>query len=221
MLLQAPPTALTENETLVLRAMLTRSRGFGSSERVTRPEPDTLRHAFEGAVRKGSFSDFQWNPQSILNWVLMVANSLSDGRLNLVAGYPTFDSWEALCDIARGKFTDKFQRDVVGLQSEYDAEPEAFPKWYPRAVVVEGKVVDPWGKDVSAPVQWWFDNLTLVMVWTVYFAVRRGIDACTVDYLSEWVLGDGQDPREVAQLVYSKGMSWIARDILALLHPPD
>jgi hypothetical protein len=209
------PDTLTPAEKLVLRAMLTTKYtvSFNKPDTVTRPMENTLRYTIEGGVREGSFRRFCYHEPNVLEWALMMANSLSEERVPLMTSRANPNSLQASLDEARRVFESTFEAACAELQEELDESPESFAEWHKDAVVLNGKVVDPWGPALSGPTRWWFDNLTVTMTWIVYRVLENIAQEATQDNLAAWALSDGDDPRKAVREKFEKGLYQLFKDI--------
>lgn len=206
----AEPKTLTADEKLILRAMLT------SSYSVSRPAADTVRYTFEAGLRSGSLRHFvgYTDLSQVLEWATLVAGSLSEERIVQPKQPKRCESWDEVRTEVLRLFEAKFDADRQEFQAELDESPEEFGQWHRDTVVVDGKVVDPWGPALSAPVRWWVDNMTLVGVWLVYLAVNEATVSCVSENLSLWATGnEDANPQKVAYEAFSEGMRHLEKDI--------
>lgn len=213
-----PPKSLTDNEKLVLRALMSRRNNYGARA-ITRPAENMPRYLFERGIRNGDFQHFVGHAPNVLEWTLMVANALSEDRVPLAKQPPRPETVEEAIVQARKAFEDKFEADRVEAQEELDEAPEVFAQYRKDAVVVDGKVLDPWGASLTGPTRWWFDNLTPVMVWLVSYVVQSAIEDCAADNMHLWAINDreGSDPRKAAYESFQVGMTILDLDLRAHL----
>ena len=215
------PKTLNPTETMILSAMLTRTYRFGVNK-VVRPGTETMRLVFEGGVRNGDFRRFigyDTDMSQPLEWATLVVNFITENRVRLPQRQAICTSWEEVVAEVKRLVNEQCEEDKAELQGELDASsPLEFKQWYTGAVIVDGKVIDPWGPAISAPAMWWLDNMTLVGVWLVYQVCRNAAVDLVNENLTTWTSDtDSHDPRKAAKEAFVEGLTQLDKDIRAHL----
>ena len=208
------PTSLTDTEK-ALQRVLTAGRvdGYGNQKPYIRPKDATvLGYLFADAHRGGRvYSPFgQFKADMMVEWAIRVLNYLTEQRVEMPRTAPAFE-WEDGWDKAKPEieriFAAKFNADRDELQGEYDEDPDGFRGWNTTAVVVDGKVTDPWGYSYVASCRWFLDHMSAYSVFTVWQVVNDAVTECAAEYLGLWAEGGNEgDPRKVAEKALQAAM---------------
>ncbi len=197
------PTPLTDTEK-TLQRVLTAYRDRAGRPSTMRPKNATsLGYLFAAAHRGGSiYSPFGgFKADEMVEWAVRVLGWLSEERVAMPRVRPSLkweDGWGVAKPLIERVFAEKFDADRAEMQEEYDADPVAFPECNSSAVVVDGKVTDPWGYDYAASCRWFLDHMSAFTVFTVWQVANDAMERAAEDQLGLWADGGSYgDPRKV------------------------
>jgi len=205
---------LSDTERTIQRAVTARRYGYGRNVRKDYLSTNMLRYMTERAFRGGPvyslFAGFRALEQ--VEWAMKVLTNLTEDRIPVLKTRLNFgydDGWDKAGPVIHKMVADKFAADLAEAQEglEDSGSLESFRSWNTTAVVKDGKVVDPWGYDYKAAVDWFLANMTPFLVFTVYQTVREAVEECMEDNLGLWAEGDtDNDPRKVAADTFDRAM---------------
>lgn len=201
--------------------------GWGpNSKRSMAPTEQTLRHAVDSTAKCGYYGAYgDFNAEEAAEWLVKIAAFLTEESVPTVEGhrlglkpYAPLEDGLAAAAMHIEQALDEARENV---QAEYDDDPEGFRQWHRDAVVVDGKVTNPWGQwgDI---VQWLMDEMTPFGVFAFYLKVRQDVDDCVAENISVWAEGgEGESPAKVAEKSFADCMDGLHDHIVEAIEAQE